>query len=37
MVGALIRRDPVAAQRALDEHIDYLAGICKVTLRHGDA
>jgi DNA-binding FadR family transcriptional regulator len=37
MVEALIRRDPVAAQGALEEHIDYLAGICKVTLRHGDA
>jgi DNA-binding FadR family transcriptional regulator len=33
MVEALVRHDPVAAQQALEAHIDYLGDVCGVTLR----
>ena len=33
MVEALVRHDPVAAQHALEAHIDYLGDVCGVTLR----
>lgn len=33
MVEALVRHDPVAAQQALEAHIDYVSDICNVTLR----
>ena len=32
MVEALVRHDPVAAQQALEAHIDYLGDVCDVTL-----
>jgi DNA-binding FadR family transcriptional regulator len=33
MVEALVQHDPVAAQQALEAHIDYVSDICDVTLR----
>lgn len=33
IVEALVQRDPLAAQRALEEHIDYLSKVSHVTLR----
>lgn len=33
IVEALVHRDPIAAQRALEAHIDYLGEVCHVELR----